>query len=106
MRDVIRTLLLAGFGAVDLTAEKVRSLMDDLVRRGELASDEANDLVKAWTEGVGRKRAAIDEQVKAAVEEAVTRQLQATQSTIAALQSRVESLEQIVARLTEPTVES
>ena len=106
MRDVFRTLLLAGFGAIDLTAERARGMMDDLVRRGELASDEASELTTAWTEGMRQRREAIDRQVQTAVEEALARHNAAAQSTLAALQSRVESLEQVVARLTEPTVES
>src|SRR5690606_36464747 len=69
MRDVFRTLLLAGFGAIDLTAEKARGMMDDLVRRGELASDEASELTTAWTEGMRQRREAIDRQVQTAVEE-------------------------------------
>ena len=106
MRDVFRTLMLAGFGALDQTAEKGRALLDDLVRRGELASEEADELGAALKRGMNDRREAIDRQVRAAVDEAMARQQAASQATLSALQARVESLAQVVARLTEPTVES
>ena len=51
-RDLLEQLLLAGVGAVSLTAERVEELVDSFVERGGVQRDEAraavNDLVSRW----------------------------------------------------------
>jgi polyhydroxyalkanoate synthesis regulator phasin len=106
MLDALRTLLLAGVGAIDLTDEKMRSIIDELIRRGELAADEARELAALWAEGAQGRRDAIADRVRVAVEEALAKQNVASHATVVDLQARIEALEQVVARLTEPTVES
>ena len=51
MLDALRTLLLAGVGAIDVTDEKMRSVIEELSRRGELAADEARELASLWAQG-------------------------------------------------------
>lgn len=106
MLDALRTLLLAGVGAIDLTDEKMRSIMDQLIRRGELAADEARELATLWANGARERRVAIDDRVRAAVEDALAQQNVASHASVADLRARIETLEQLVARLAEPTVES
>jgi len=106
MRDVLRTLLLAGVGAIDLTDEKVRSIIDELIRRGELAADDARELTALWAAGARDRRDAIADRVRRTVDEALERHDIASHRSVAALQARLEALEQMVARLAEPTVES
>jgi polyhydroxyalkanoate synthesis regulator phasin len=106
MLDVLRTLLLAGVGAIDLTDEKMRSIVDELTRRGELAADEARELTALWAAGARDRRDAIADRVKTAVDEALARHNVASHSSVADLQARIEVVEQKVARLAEPTVES
>jgi polyhydroxyalkanoate synthesis regulator phasin len=106
MLDALRTLLLAGVGAIDLTDEKMRSIIDELIRRGELAADDARELTILWADGVENRRDAIADRVRKAVDEALARQNVASHASVADLQARIEILEQVVARLAEPTVES
>jgi polyhydroxyalkanoate synthesis regulator phasin len=51
-RDLIEQLLLAGVGAVSLTAERIEDLVDSFVEQGGVQRDEAraavNDLVSRW----------------------------------------------------------
>lgn len=42
--DGIRTILLAGIGAVAATAEKTSEVVDDLVKKGELTVDQGKEL--------------------------------------------------------------
>ena len=106
MFEVLRTLLLAGVGVVDMTDEKIRPVIEDLIRRGELATDEAKELATLWATGARERRDAIEARVKTAVEEALARHNVASHASVVALQSRVELLEQQAARtggpLTEP----
>ena len=106
MLEALRTLLLAGVGAVDLTDEKLRSIIDELNRRGELAADEARELIALWAAGAKDRREAMAERVRTAIDDALARHNVASQASVAVLQARVEALEQAVARLAEPTVES
>jgi polyhydroxyalkanoate synthesis regulator phasin len=51
-RDTLEQLLLAGVGAVALTAERVEDLIDSLAKRGNVQRDEARaaveDVVSRW----------------------------------------------------------
>jgi polyhydroxyalkanoate synthesis regulator phasin len=106
MLNALRTLLLAGVGAIDVTDEKMRHVIEELTRRGELAADDARELATLWAAGARERRDAIAEKVRAAVDEALARNNVASHSSVADLQARIEALEQTVAKLTEPTVES
>ena len=44
LTDGIKTLLLAGLGAVSLTADKSKELLDELVQRGELTVEQGRAL--------------------------------------------------------------
>jgi polyhydroxyalkanoate synthesis regulator phasin len=106
MLDALRTLLLAGVGAIDLTDEKMRSIIDELIRRGELAADDARELTTLWAARAQERRDAIADRIRMAVDDALARQNVASHASVADLQARIEMLEQAVARLAEPTVES
>jgi len=105
MFEALRTLLLAGVGVMDLTDEKIRPVMEDLIRRGELAADEAKELATLWASGARERREAIETRVKAAVEEALARHNVASHASVVALQARVELLEQQAARPGAPVAE-
>jgi len=45
VRDLIERTFLAGMGAAALTKDRVQELVEDLVRRGQLSSDEGRDVV-------------------------------------------------------------
>jgi polyhydroxyalkanoate synthesis regulator phasin len=51
-RDLVEQLLLAGVGAVALTAERIEDIVDSFVERGGVQRDEAraavNDLLSRW----------------------------------------------------------
>lgn len=106
MLDVLRTLLLAGVGAIDLTDEKMRSVIDELIRRGELAADEARELTALWAAGARDRRDAIADRVRTAVDEALARHNVASHASVVDLQARIDALEQAVARLAAPPAES
>lgn len=45
IRDLIERTFLAGMGAAALTKDRVQELVEDLVRRGQLSSDEGRDVM-------------------------------------------------------------
>lgn len=44
--DGVKKVLLAGIGAVAVTAEKSRELLDEMVKKGELTVEQGKVLVK------------------------------------------------------------
>lgn len=99
MLDTVRTLLLAAAGAVDLTEDKLRSITEDLVRRGSLAKEEAKAVVAEWATATERRQSASDERIRAAVEEALGRYNVASHVSIVELQARLAGLEEAVRQL-------
>ena len=97
MLDAIRTLLLAGVGAIDLTEDKVRSIAAELVRRGELAADEARDWVGLWERRTATA-SRVSDRLDAAIDEALGERNLASHETVAELDARVSRLEAIVER--------
>jgi len=66
--DMIRNALLAGFGV----QEKVKEIIDDLVKKGELSESQGAKLVKEWTEKVEKNT----EDVSKSLSEIVSRTLE------------------------------
>jgi len=48
MSDFINKAFLAGLGAISLSRDKVESLIDDLVKRGELSHEEKGGGGTTW----------------------------------------------------------
>ena len=69
MIRTLRTLLLAGLGTLDVTEEKLRSVFEDLVKRGEVTEKDARDLVATWTTRATERRDAFRKQVRELVRE-------------------------------------
>jgi len=93
MVDVLRKLLLAGLGTLDLTEEKVRSVFNDLVARGEMSDNEARELLSTWARRAGEQR----ERVQRQIEEGIHRALDAAglvrRADFDALAARVAEIE-------------
>ncbi len=102
MFDSMRALLLAAAGAVDLTDEKLRAIVEDLVRRGELAAEEARDLRARWAQRRASRDEELDERIRAVVDETLGRRNVASHASVADLQTRVDALEQAVTALISP----
>jgi len=72
MKDLIGKAFLAGLGAVSLTREKLESVVDDLVKRGEVAREEKqkllNDLVEAGEKHQNEIRGFVQKEVQKVLE--------------------------------------
>lgn len=53
--DGIKTLLLAGVGAIATTAEKSKEIIDDLAKKGEITVDQAKNLNDQLKQDIGDK---------------------------------------------------
>jgi polyhydroxyalkanoate synthesis regulator phasin len=101
MTPTLRTLMLAGLGALDLTEEKLRSAFEDLVHRGELHEKEAKDLVAAWKSRAEERREEMARQMRDVVRDELTRQKFARQAELDQLAAHFARLERQVAPVEE-----
>jgi polyhydroxyalkanoate synthesis regulator phasin len=97
MTRTLRTLMLAGLGALDLTEEKLRAAFDELVHRGEMHEQDAKDLVSAWRNRSYERREAVSRQVRDVVRDELTRQKFARQDELDQLAAHLARLERQVA---------
>ncbi|HET9373000.1 MAG TPA: hypothetical protein VFO19_22215 [Vicinamibacterales bacterium] len=94
MIEEVRTLLLAGVGAIDLGDEKVRQIAGDLVRRGELVAGDARALADAYAARRQARRERDVALVRALIAEELARLNVASQADVVAIADRVGALEQ------------
>ncbi len=97
--DVFKKTLLAGLGLFDLTREKAEKIVDDLVKRGELAKGEkaaaVKELLKGHDERMKKLKEKIDEQV-----EKVTKKIKGVEKKdFEELSQRLEDLAKAVEKL-------
>ncbi len=69
MFDILRKALLAGIGA----QEKVKELVDELIKKGELSESEGAKLVKEWTEKAEKSTDTIAKTVSETVRSTIER---------------------------------
>ncbi len=98
MLEPLRKLLLAGLGTVDLTEEKLKSVFDDLVARGEVSEKEARELVSGWAKRASEQRTKIQQQVDEAVRRALERMGVSQRADVEKLEARIAELERRVPR--------
>jgi len=48
--DILKKLTLASIGAVNLTKEKVEEIFDEMVKRGEMTTDEKSEAIKSFVD--------------------------------------------------------
>lgn len=96
MADALRKLLLAGLGTLDLTEEKLKTVFDELVKRGEMNEKDAKETIASWRNRADEQR----QKVQAIVDESVQKGLKAMGyvrvSEYEALAARVAELERKV----------
>lgn len=73
MFDLIRKTILAGIGAATLTKEKVEGLVDELIQRGEVASEERPKVVQELLTKAEEAKKEWQEKVEQAVKDTVKR---------------------------------
>jgi polyhydroxyalkanoate synthesis regulator phasin len=93
MLDTVRKVLLAGLGTLELTEEKLESVMRDLITRGELTEQEARALADQWKQRLAARREELQHQTRESVQHAIRGFNVATRQELEALSKRVEALE-------------
>ncbi len=90
---MLRTFVLASVGAVDLTEEKLRAILEELVARGRITAGDAERLTVLRAAAGTRPPDDWDERIRIAVEDALGRQNVASHASVQELEARVAALE-------------
>jgi polyhydroxyalkanoate synthesis regulator phasin len=93
--ELVRKALLAGVGA----QEKVRDLVDELVKRGEMNQGDGAKLVKEVLDRAEKRGEELDQKISGAVQKTVEKLGLPTRKDLESLEKRVEDLSARIQRL-------
>lgn len=85
--------VLAGLGLLDLSQEKAKDFVDELVERGQVSRKEGTRLIKSMMRRGLKEKRELEEKVQVLVEKSLGRMNLATRGDIEKLLERVSSLE-------------
>jgi len=95
--DIIRNAMLAGFGV----QEKVKEIIDDFVKKGELSESQGAKLVKEWSEKVDKNTEDISKSLNDLVQKALEKMHLPSKDEIAKLNEQVNALSERMKKLEE-----
>jgi len=95
--DIIRNAMLAGFGV----QEKVKEIIDDFVKKGELSESQGAKLVKEWSEKVDKNTEDISKSLNELVQKALDKMSLPSKDEIAKLNEQVNALSERMKKLEE-----
>ncbi|MDQ1910098.1 phasin family protein [Paenibacillus sp. GD4] len=93
MNDLFRKALSLGVGITVLSKEKIEQLVEDLVKKGDVAPDESKELVTRLVEKGEQQQSEIKRMVREQLQKVMSELQVATKEDIARLEQRIEKLE-------------
>ena len=99
MKDILQKAWYFGLGVFDFTREKVESVVQELVRRGEISQQESPEAVKELLARAQEVQADLWEKIKELVNKALAEARPAKAADLEALAQRVAALEAEVRKL-------
>jgi polyhydroxyalkanoate synthesis regulator phasin len=99
MKELLEKAKLFGLGVFDFTREKVESVVDEMVRRGEISQQESPEAVKELLARAQEAQAATWDKVKELINQALAEMKPARAADLEALEKRVAALEDEVRQL-------
>lgn len=98
MIDVFKKTFLAGLGATVVTAEKVESILDDLVARGKISADEARDVAAKIAAEGKQEYSEVRTSIGNLFDEMLGKANVATKTDLAAVEARLAAIEAALLR--------
>jgi polyhydroxyalkanoate synthesis regulator phasin len=99
MLDFIRKATLAGIGALTLTEERARKLVDELVEQGRMSREEGEAIVKDMAARVESSTSEWESRLRDMVQEVFRKMDLVPRKDLAALEEQVRLMEKRVAEL-------
>ncbi len=95
INELMHKMLMAGLGV----PEKMKEMVDDLVKKGELSESQGAKLVKEWSDKAGATKDEFDKGIKELANKAVEKINFPTRKEFDELNKKVESLTERVSKL-------
>ena len=86
--ESVKKLMLAGLGV----PEKLKEMVDDLVKRGELSESQGSKLVKEWADRAEKGSADLSNSISEAVNKALEKMNMPTRDEVDALKEEIKNL--------------
>jgi len=99
--DILKKTYLASLGAVEMTREKAEEIIDTLIKKGEVKKGERTDAVVELMDKVNENFKTFKDKVSNEVESKVKKMRMARKNDLEALEKKVDSLIEAVAKLEE-----
>lgn len=94
MKDKLRKAILFGIGAMAATGEKIDDLIDELVAKGEVTSEEGKKIMDEWKEKVKANQRELGDRIKDEINKVISKLDLATKKDIDELRARLDAIEQ------------
>jgi len=90
--SVVKKMMSLGLGIILITEEKVRQVVDELIKKGELAESQKEGLVKEIISKAAEKGQTIEEEICALIEKVFSKMGVATKEDIKRLEEKIDAL--------------
>jgi len=97
MQDFVKRAIMMSAGLAAMTSEKMKEVIDELVKKGELSEKEARETLEALKEKSQRIREEWEKKIEGITDTAMKRMNIPTRKELEDLQERLERLEKSIA---------
>jgi polyhydroxyalkanoate synthesis regulator phasin len=94
MQDFMKKAILMGAGLAVMTTDKVKELIDELVRKGEISEKEAEENLEEWKQKAQQMRNEWEEKIEEAISAVLKRMNIPSRRELEDLKERLARLEQ------------
>ena len=92
MFDIFKKGVLMGLGAITITKEKVEEVVDELIKKGELAKDERSNAIQDLLKKAEEQEKVLIDKVSAEVNKAIEKLGVPTKQDLERLEKRIDEL--------------
>ena len=101
MIESLRKLGLLGIGAISITEEKVKQVVNELVEKGEMNAEEGKTLVHELLAEKKKQMQDFDEKISKDVQNAISKSKIASKDDVSRLEDKITELEKTIQKLLE-----
>jgi polyhydroxyalkanoate synthesis regulator phasin len=101
MIESLKKLGLLGIGAVAITEEKIREVVNELVEKGEMSVDEGKTLVHELLTEKKKQVQDFEEKISRDVQNAISKSNIASKDDVSRLEDKITELEETIKKLVE-----
>lgn len=101
MIESLRKLGLLGIGAISITEEKIKQVVNELVEKGEMSTEEGKTLVHELLTEKKKQVQDFEEKISRDVQNAIGKSKIASKDDVSRLEDKITELEETVQKLVE-----